>query len=85
MQPLHLSAGAGLWVGPVVEGFFGAQTAQIHDVIGDTVNTAKRLCDHAQQAGQLLAGPVDWLTDTTGPRISIHAKGKSQPVVAALM
>ena len=50
----------------------------------DTVNTAKRLCDHAQP-GQLLAGPVDWLADTTGPRISIHAKGKSQPVVAALM
>lgn len=83
VQPLHLSAGAGLWVGPVVEGFFGAQTAQIHDVIGDTVNTAKRLCDHAQP-GQLLAGPVDWLADTAAPRISIHAKGKSQPVVAAL-
>lgn len=83
VQPLHLSAGAGLWVGPVVEGFFGARTAQIHDVIGDTVNTAKRLCDHAQ-AGQLLAGPVDGLADQPVPRISIRAKGKNQPVVAAL-
>jgi class 3 adenylate cyclase len=83
VQPMQLSAGAGLWVGPVVEGFFGAQAAQIHDVIGDTVNTAKRLCDHAQ-GGQLLAGPIDGLTDKTADQISIRAKGKSQPVVAAV-
>lgn len=83
VQPLQLSAGAGLWVGPVVEGFFGAQTAPIHDVIGDTVNTAKRLCDHAP-AGQLLAGPIDWLADRTAPRLSIRAKGKIEPVGALL-
>lgn len=83
VQARQLSAGAGLWVGPVVEGFFGAQEAQIHDVIGDTVNTAKRLCDHAQ-AGQLLAGPVDRQADSAKEQVSIHAKGKQQPVVAAL-
>jgi len=83
VQPLQLSAGAGLWIGPVVEGFFGAQEAQVHDVIGDTVNTAKRLCDHAQ-GGQLLAGPVASLPDSAAPSTSIHAKGKIQPVVAAI-
>lgn len=83
VQPMHLSAGAGLWAGPVVEGFFGAQEAQIHDVIGDTVNTAKRLCDHAL-GGQLLAGPVQGLAHSTAEHISISAKGKQQPVVAAL-
>ncbi len=83
VQPLQLSAGAGLWTGPLVEGFFGAQEAPIHDVIGDTVNTAKRLCDHAQ-GGQLLAGPLERLPDSTAPRTSIHAKGKNQPVLAAL-
>jgi adenylate cyclase len=67
----------------VVEGFVGASEAQIHDVIGDTVNTAKRLCDHAQ-AGQLLAGPLDRLAGQAMEHISIHAKGKQQPVVAAL-
>lgn len=81
VQPMHLSAGAGLWMGPVVEGFFGAQAAPVHDVIGDTVNTAKRLCDQAL-GGQLLAGPVDWLADNTAERISILAKGKQQPVKA---
>ena len=83
VQPLQLSAGAGLWLGPVVEGFFGTETAQIHDVIGDTVNTAKRLCDHAQ-GGQLLVGPVDRWTETASEQISLRAKGKSQPVVAAI-
>ncbi len=82
VEPLHLSAGAGLWIGPVVEGFFGAQTAPIHDVIGDTVNTAKRLCDHAQ-GGQLLAGPLSSLSDTEADQVSISAKGKTQPVTAA--
>ena len=83
VQPQQLSAGAGLWVGPVVEGFFGAQEAQVHDVIGDTVNTAKRLCD-AAQGGQLLAGPVKSLPDNAAPTTSIRAKGKIQPVVAAI-
>ncbi len=83
VQPLQLSAGAGLWLGPVVEGFFGTETAQIHDVIGDTVNTAKRLCDHAQ-GGQLLVGPVDRWSETASEQISLRVKGKSQPVVAGI-
>jgi class 3 adenylate cyclase len=83
LEPMRLSAGAGLWVGPVVEGFFGTQTAQIHDVIGDTVNTAKRLCDHAR-GGQLLVGPVNQMTDPAQERISISAKGKTEPVLAAI-
>ncbi len=83
VRPLQLSAGAGLWLGLVVEGFFGAAEAQIHDVIGDTVNTAKRLCDHAQ-GGQLLAGPVGGLAEHAGPEISIQAKGKDKPVNAAI-
>lgn len=82
VQPLQLSAGAGLWQGPVVEGFFGTQTAQIHDVIGDTVNTAKRLCDHAR-GGQLLVGPVNRWTETASEQISLRVKGKNQPVVVA--
>lgn len=82
VRPLQLTAGAGLWTGPVVEGFFGAQEARVHDVIGDTVNTAKRLCD-AAQGGQLLAGPLAALPDSAVPQVSIQAKGKHQPVQAA--
>jgi class 3 adenylate cyclase len=52
-------------------------------VIGDTVNTAKRLCDHAP-GGQLLAGPIKNLPASAAPTTSIRAKGKIQPVVAAI-
>jgi class 3 adenylate cyclase len=83
VQPMQLSAGAGLWLGPVVEGFFGAQDAQVHSVIGDTVNTAKRLCDHAKM-GKLLVGPTSQLTDGAEEQISISAKGKTEPVTAAV-
>lgn len=79
--PMHLSAGAGLWIGPVVEGFFGAQASQIHDVIGDTVNTAKRLCDHAG-GGELLAGPRGLLLNAPDEQVNIQAKGKYLPIAA---
>lgn len=81
LQPVQLSAGAGLWVGPVVEGFFGAHEAPVHDVIGDTVNTAKRLCDHAA-SGELLAGPAGRLPATQAPSQRIQVKGKQQPLLA---
>ena len=80
--PWQLSAGAGLWIGPVVEGFFGAPQSQIHDVIGDTVNTAKRLCDHAS-GGELLVGPLNRLANAPVDHVSIQAKGKHLPVAAA--
>jgi class 3 adenylate cyclase len=83
MQPASLSAGAGLWLGPVVEGFFGTQTAQVHDVIGDTVNTASRLCNHAL-GGQLLVGPVASVRDAAQEQIELRAKGKTEPVRVAV-
>lgn len=81
VAPMNLTAGAGLWLGPVVEGFFGAKSSPIHDVIGDTVNTAKRLCDHAH-GGQLLAGPIGTWPDQPQKHIDVQAKGKHQPVQA---
>lgn len=44
----HLSAGIGIHGGLLIEGLVGGHTIKMFDVIGDTVNTAKRLCDHAQ-------------------------------------
>ncbi|MBK9521598.1 MAG: adenylate/guanylate cyclase domain-containing protein [Rhodocyclaceae bacterium] len=49
----NLAAGAGLHHGPVVEGVLGGVGVKAYDFIGDTVNTAKRLCD-AAKAGELL-------------------------------
>ena len=49
----HLTAGAGVHCGQVVEGVLGGEGARAYDFIGDTVNTAQRLCD-AATAGELL-------------------------------
>jgi class 3 adenylate cyclase len=49
---------------------------------GYTVNTAKRMCDHAP-GGQLLAGPLADVPTPTAVQ-SIQAKGKQQPVLAAV-
>ncbi|MEN8179453.1 MAG: adenylate/guanylate cyclase domain-containing protein [Pseudomonadota bacterium] len=42
-----LKAGVGLHFGSVVEGLIGAPSQQSYDLLGESVNTAKRLCDHA--------------------------------------
>ena len=78
-----LQAGLGLHTGPVVEGLLGSTEVKFYDVIGDTVNTAKRIesastnfevliSDATQQAlGQAI--PV-------GAAQPIAAKGKEAPV-----
>lgn len=83
LAPWGLDAGAGLWQGPVIEGFFGARDAPVHDVIGDSVNTAHRLCSQAR-AGQMLLGPIDVhpVRVADASPIWIGVKGKSQPVGA---
>jgi class 3 adenylate cyclase len=42
-----LKAGVGLHFGAVVEGLIGTSSHQRYDLLGESVNTAKRLCDHA--------------------------------------
>ena len=42
-----LNAGAGLHFGAVVEGLIGTTSHQRYDLLGESVNTAKRLCDLA--------------------------------------
>lgn len=78
-----LRAGIGLHAGPVVEGLLGSESVKGYDVVGDTVNTAKRI-ESAAGAGevlvsgvllQLLAGAVP-----LGPRRDLVAKGKQAPL-----
>lgn len=42
-----LQAGVGLHYGSVVEGLIGTSSHQGYDLLGESVNTAKRLCDQA--------------------------------------
>jgi class 3 adenylate cyclase len=48
-----LTAGAGLHYGEVVEGLIGTSSRQGYDLLGENVNTAKRLCDCAM-GGEIL-------------------------------
>lgn len=48
-----LGVGIGVHAGPVVEGLLGTDSGRGYDVLGDVVNTAKRLCD-AAGSGEIL-------------------------------
>jgi adenylate cyclase len=78
-----LQAGVGIHTGPVVEGLFGSNEFKRYDVIGDTVNTAKRICS-AAAGGELLIS--EKVRQATGDTLKIarcreiSAKGKSEPI-----
>ncbi|MGE5098342.1 MAG: adenylate/guanylate cyclase domain-containing protein [Betaproteobacteria bacterium] len=81
LAPHGLGAGIGVHFGPVVEGVMGAREVKAYDVLGDTVNTAKRI-EGAAAAGEIL------LSDAAAARAGLHgaatrsiaAKGKSAPL-----
>jgi class 3 adenylate cyclase len=83
LASMGLVAGAGVHVGLVVEGVLGAQGAKAYDFIGDTVNTAQRLCD-AAAPGELLASvqACEAAEQALGPTRDIVAKGKREPLRA---
>jgi len=83
LAPWQLAAGIGLHRGPVVEGLLGSEVLKGYDVIGDTVNTAKRI-EGAAAGGEvlvsaaLLAGLEAGAA--VGPRRDVLAKGKAEPI-----
>jgi class 3 adenylate cyclase len=81
-----LKAGAGVHVGQVVEGVLGAQGAKAYDFIGDTVNTAQRLCD-AAAPGEVLASVEACVAAGIAPGNTrdVVAKGKREPLRAAVV
>jgi class 3 adenylate cyclase len=78
-----VGAGAGVHAGPVVEGVLGGERQCAYDFIGDTVNTAQRLCD-AAAAGEVLVSQQALGADPAPqvPWREIQAKGKRAPVRA---
>jgi adenylate cyclase len=80
LGPLGLSAGFGIHDGPVIEGLLGSESVRAFDVLGDTVNVAKRLCD-AAAGGEILVS-ADTAADglEAAPVRELSAKGKAQPL-----
>lgn len=86
LEPFSLGAGIGLHYGPVIEGLLGAQRVRQFDVIGDTVNTAKRICDNTA-AGDVLISYQFHCTNpkrlVVAPMTETRAKGKSSALILA--
>lgn len=89
LQDYGLSAGAGIHFGELVEGLIGGEKVRSYDIIGDTVNTAKRLCDAANGGELLLSQAVvneasreDDIFFRNLPAVcrDISMKGKQDPI-----
>ncbi len=83
MSGFALGAGIGIHVGPLVEGLLGSAGVKFYDVIGDTVNTAKRI-ESAAGSGEILVSQAcrEALGQdlAAGGRREVSAKGKDAPV-----
>ncbi|WP_322489481.1 adenylate/guanylate cyclase domain-containing protein [Chloroflexus sp.] len=83
LAPEQLGVGIGLHCGQVVEGLLGSDTIKFYDVIGDTVNTAKRIESAAGKGEILISEPLYqhiktiWSSDSSR---EIHVKGKTHPL-----
>jgi adenylate cyclase len=79
----EIKIGIGINTGSLVAGYIGSTRAMSYSVIGDTVNTASRLCA-AAKAGQILIsentlGLSDDIFHLEELGV-IHAKGKFNPI-----
>lgn len=79
----NLSAGIGINSGPLIEGLLGSKKIKGYSVVGDTVNTAKRICD-AAEGGEILISKSVYDAIGSGfvisEKRSITAKGKAEPL-----
>ncbi|MDD5285467.1 MAG: adenylate/guanylate cyclase domain-containing protein [Desulfuromonadaceae bacterium] len=83
LSEFGLSVGTGVNTGLVVEGLLGSSELKRYEIIGDTVNTAKRICS-AAESGELLVSKELFLKTEGFFKLiesrEITAKGKSVPL-----
>lgn len=87
LSEIGLSVGIGIHSGPLIEGALGSERVKAYDVIGDTVNIAKRLCDRAESNEILITNSVlEALGKEGAPALdvvqsrTIQAKGNLQQI-----
>lgn len=76
-----LGIGIGIHTGLVIEGLMGGAEVKAYRFVGDTVNTAKRICTEAQTGQLLLSRPArDEAGDLArfGPPVDVAMKGKAE-------
>jgi len=76
-----LGAGIGLHWGPLVEGLIGGRHLKQFDVVGDTVNTAKRIEGEAAPGEVLASEAFRAAAGATSLAVRrVRVKGKSEPI-----
>lgn len=79
LSQVQLTVGGGLHFGSVVEGLIGSENHKLFDVMGDNVNTAKRLCESAKGNEILISQALVDMTKNkirTGVKREVVLKGK---------
>ncbi|MDA3949934.1 MAG: adenylate/guanylate cyclase domain-containing protein [Spirochaeta sp.] len=83
LGPRGLAVGIGIHTGTVIEGLMGSAATRKYDLIGDAVNTAKRL-ESAALSGEIVVSRETHQRSTTlipdGTLDSVVAKGKRDPL-----
>ena len=79
----EIQIGIGLNHGEAFAGFIGSERRLEYTVIGDAVNTGRRICDWAEGGEILVSEPLcAALTrrHALGDHAPLHLRGKSEPV-----
>jgi adenylate cyclase len=83
LHPYHIGAGCAIHYGTVVEGLFGGESVRTYTVIGDVVNTAKRL-ESATPAGEITISNAVYQAlhqrVAVQPAQNLRLKGKGEPL-----
>jgi len=83
-EEYHLSFGAGIHIGEAILGLVGTQKRLDYTAFGDSINTAKRIQEHAS-ACQILMSAETYAQVASkvkaSPAGAIQAKGKKHPIV----
>ncbi len=84
LEAHNLGVGIGLHTGSLVEGLLGSVEVKVYDVVGDTVNTAKRIENAAEHCEVLISEATQRLLGEAaivGEARQLAVKGKDEPVV----
>ncbi len=85
LNPLGIGVGIGINRGILMEGIIGAENIKYYDVIGDTVNTGKRIEENAVLNEILISSRVFNSIQSEafhiGEKREVPVKGKSEPLL----